>query len=397
MRHSGIATRMTKLTAAHSEMAHAKAVSALADNDALWERHQDPWISGLIEEWTARGLQRIAAIRAAIMAKVHPQHGQTLSKATPPWHKWDTEEMARAQFALESKARADYTLDDWLALIDLLIQTYWPAGAIQSEADYLTIRSYFAGQLRVNLESLPSAAHLKATQIAHLASLLPATFTDIPPKLLTVRDAHILRFAAAQTANLITNLTETQRTKIKSVVLNGVRRITLGDRQGSWQTLGQELFDTFADLNRDWRRIAITETGNVTNSGFIAALPLGEQVRREEAYRGACRFCQAIRGQILRVVADDHEPKDWDTQVWPSKNNVGRSASPRKRVDGALMPRSPEEMWSIPAGTVHPNCRGSWSRIATTAPGMSKEYQMWLRGLLTSAGLPTPPPQKVPA
>lgn len=141
---------MTKLTAAHSEMAHSKAVSQLADSDTLWERHQDPWISGLIEDWTAQGLQRIAAIRAAIMAKlhqVHPQHGQ-LAKAAPPWHKWDTEEMARAQFALESKARADYTLDDWLALIDLLIQTYWPAGVIQSEADYLTIRSYFAGHGR---------------------------------------------------------------------------------------------------------------------------------------------------------------------------------------------------------------------------------------------------------
>ncbi len=370
-----------------------KAISELTDS-TLWERHQDPWISGLIEDWTARGLQRIAAIRTAIMAKVNPEHEEGLTKATTPWQKWSAEEMARAQFALDSKARADYTLDDWLAVIDLLIQTYWPADVIQSEADYLTIRSYFAGQLRVNLDTLPSAAQLKATQIAHLASLLPATFADIPPKILTERDAHILRFAAAQTANLITNLTETQRTKIKSVVLNGVRRITLGDRQGTWQTLGQELFDTFADLNRDWRRIAITETGNATNSGLIAAVPLGERVRREEAYRGACQFCQSIRGKMLTVVADHHEPKDWDTQVWPSKNNLGRSVSPRKRVDGVLISRSPDEMWSIPAGAVHPNCRGSWSRVASTPPGMNKEYQMWLRGLLVNAGLPAPPPQK---
>lgn len=371
-----------------------KAISDPPDTEEIWTPHQDPWIRRLIEDWTDRGLSRFTLIRDHLVRVIDPEHPPGLKgplRKAESWLRWDAKKMAEVQHALDSKARADYTLDDWLTLIDLLIQTYWPDGVIQSEADYLAIRAHFAGQLKANLETLPSAAQLKAAQIAQIAALLPATFAHIPPEILTERDAHILRFAAAQTANLITNLTATTRTRMKTVILDGIKRITLGDRQGTWQKLGQELFDTFGDLNRDWRRIAITETGNATNTGYLSSLPIGTKVRREEAYRGACPFCQKIRGKILTVVSDEQEPKDWETEVWPSKSNVGRSASPRKRVGGMLIPRTPDELWSIPAGVVHPHCRGSWSRVASASPGMSNEYQMWLRGLLISAGLPASP------
>ena len=105
-------------------------------------------------------------------------------------------------------------------------------------------------------------------------------------------------------------------------------------------------------------------------------------MRRKEAYRGACPYCTSIRDRVLTVVPDDKEPKDWDNEVWPSKNNIGRSASPRKRVGTTLVLREPDELWSIPAGTVHPHCRGGWAIESGGATGVSPEMAAYVRSLL---------------
>lgn len=369
-----------------------KAVGDPPDAEDLWAPHHDPWIRDFIEDWTARGIARLNRLRDTLLAHVAETDGTAVAgsplRKAAPWQRWDPETFAEVRRALDAKPRADYTLDDWMTLVDLLIQEYLPDGVIQTEAEYLAVRAQIAGQVKANLAGRPDAARLKADRIARLAALLPGHFADLPPGVLTERDAHILRFAEVQAGNLITNLSATARGRIKNVLLDGIRRVTLGDRRGTWQTLHQDLFDTFGDLNRDWRRIAITETGNATNTGFIASLPPGTQVRREEAYRGACPYCQSIRGQVLTVVADDQEPKDWDTEVWPSKTNVGRSASPRKRVENVLVPREDHERWKIPAGLVHPSCRGGWSIVAGHPPVGNDAWQMWLRGLQVEAGLP---------
>ena len=351
----------------------------------IWQPHHDPWISTLIEAWTRRGLDRWSQVGAPLLRAIEEfePHAEPLHKAQP-WLRWDVETLAEVQRALEAKPRSEYTLDDWMTLIDVLMQTFWPEDVIQSEADYLTIRAHFAGQVKANLATLPSHTQLAAEHIIRISTLLPWQFQHIAPSTMNVQQAHILRIAAAQTANTITNLTANARARMKRVLLNGIGRITLGDRRGTWQALRSDLLDTFGDLNRDWRRIAITESGNAANVGFLSALTPGSTVRREEAYAGACPFCQSIRGRVATVVADDQEPKDWDNEVWLSKSNVGRSASPYKR-DGSK--RAPEELWTLPAGVVHPHCRGSWSSV-DPIPGMSSEYQMWLRGLLTEAGLP---------
>ena len=362
-----------------------KALGDGPDTD-IWQPHHDPWQCDHVEAVTQRGLNRLNAIRDALLAAISEADGpppEPLHKAENPWLRWSQADFDRVRDYLAAKPRADYTLDDWMMYVDWLVQEYLPEGVIATEAEYLAVRAQLAGKVNATLE----ARKLSPTGISRILAVLPQQFSQIPPGVLTERDAHILRFANRETANLITNLTAQTRARMKTVLLNGIRRITLGDRQGTWQALHTELFDEFADLNRDFRRIAITETGNATNTGYIAAQKPGTKVKREEAYTGACGFCTSIRGKVLTVVADDKEDKDWDNEVWPSKNNVGRSASPRKRVGGVLIPRTPDEIWSIPAGTVHPHCRGSWSN-ADHAPGMSNEYQMWLRGLLVEAGLP---------
>ena len=349
----------------------------------IWQPHHDPWQRDHVEVVTQRGLIRLDAIRDAVTEAVTEASGKPLLKADSPWARWTRADFDRVRDYLAAKPRADYSIDDWMLYVDWLIQEYLPEGVIDTEAEYLAVRAQIAGKVNATLE----ARTLKPDQVSKILAVLPHQFSQIPTGVLTEREAHILRFAYRETANLITALTAQTRQQMKAVLINGIRQITLGDRQGTWQQLHSELLDTFGDLNRDWRRIAITETGNATNVGYLSTFKPGSKVRREEAYTGACDFCASIRGKILTVVTDGHEPKDWDTQVWPSKNNVGRSASPRKRVGGVLIPRTPDELWSIPAGTCHPHCRGSWSST-DHIPGMSNAYQMWLRGLLVEAGLP---------
>ena len=150
-----------------------------------------------------------------------------------------------------------------------------------------------------------------------------------------------------------------------------------------WSTaLQTKLFDNFSVQNRDWRRVALTESGEALNQGFIASLPTDQMVKRVEQYKGVCPYCAKIDGRVMRVTTADDPDKDGETDVWPGKNNVGRSASPRKRVGDLLVPRDPDELYWVPAGLAHPNCRGRYVQVITDQPGDDVEFGDWLRATL---------------
>ena len=105
-------------------------------------------------------------------------------------------------------------------------------------------------------------------------------------------------------------------------------------------------------------------------------------MKRVEIYASACGFCRKIHGVVATVVTPDHPNKDPDTMVWVGKNNIGRSASPKKRVGDVLVPRTPDEMWWLPAGLAHPHCRGRWVPVIDDEPGDDPEFGDWLRKTL---------------
>jgi hypothetical protein len=143
--------------------------------------------------------------------------------------------------------------------------------------------------------------------------------------------------------------------------------------------LRTKLFDQFGTLNRDWRRIAITEAGEAMLQGQIAALPYGTKVKRVERYTNACAFCRSIDGRVATVVDPAKPEKDTEREVWVGKNNIGRSASPKKRVGDMLVARPPEEMWHLPAGLAHPHCRGRWVVLESVdQPGDDPAFADWL-------------------
>jgi hypothetical protein len=143
---------------------------------------------------------------------------------------------------------------------------------------------------------------------------------------------------------------------------SSLRRTLLQSAEEKWdeRKLQQKLFEDHAELNRNWRRMAITETNESYNQGWIAGRKPGERVRRLEMI-DACEFCKKLDNEVFTVVDPAKEPKDGWTEIWAGKNNIGRSRSPRKRTpDGRMVRRSPGELWWPAAGAQHPHCRGSW-------------------------------------
>ena len=169
----------------------------------------------------------------------------------------------------------------------------------------------------------------------------------------------VIEFGQARCCQYVTNVTESVRGRLKAAIVGWQEQqfqgvpsvIAKRDLQGT-------LLDNFADLNRDWRRIAITESGEAANQGLIASLPVGTMVKRIEQYHGACDYCRSIDGKVYTVVSPDKPDKDGDTEIWAGKNNYGRSGAARKRTSEGMVDRLPSELWWAPTGLVHPNCRG---------------------------------------
>jgi len=191
----------------------------------------------------------------------------------------------------------------------------------------------------------------------------------------------VVELAAQRAADLVTNLSDQARHQMRQIVLRQVERTITGDTSGpSMQT---QLVDVFADMNRDWRRIAVTEATEALGQGFVAAQAVGTKLRRVEQYRNVCAWCASIDGRIVTVVDPAAKEKDGDTEVWVGKTNVGRSSAPRKRVGNTLVEREPAERWWIAAGAQHPHCRGRWLPVIQDRPGDDPEFGAWLRATLS--------------
>lgn len=359
-----------------------KAMSEDPHGDAersMWAHHPNAWIASHVEAVTSRMQRILEALQDAFARALTGDGIGTLAKAES-WERWNHVQFESARLHLEAIPPSHYSLDDWLMLVDWLISRYLPDGVIRDMGDYITIRAYLAGKVQAAMDA--RGEHLTTPEISALAELVPHDFGALPDRALTPREIAVLGIAKARAAMHVSDITEQARTGMKSAVIEHLQAMILGHKDGTPERLRARLFDAFGKLNRDFRRIAVTETGEVCNSGFVASLPPGARVRRIEAYQGACDFCRSINGRVFEVVDPAHEPKDGDTQVWLGKTNVGRSASPRKRVGGELVDREPEEMWWAAAGVMHPNCRGAWTTAGNAKPPVDPEFTAWMNGIL---------------
>jgi len=247
--------------------------------------------------------------------------------------------------------------------------------------DLDSVFGYLFGEVEQSLV-LRAMALGKILQGMPVEDQISKTYTDLKPavdaevKKLTADEVYrnIRDFSEVHTGELIQDISDSARRAVVSSILDAQKnRLTARETE-------RKLFDTFSTLNRDWRRIAETETATNFNNGYLVA----EKVTSPDEFvfmrgvsgPGACTFCAThINGRI--VVLLDAAPSGGDdtievdgtryTAIWPGKNNFGRKA----------------REWWVAAGTQHPHCRCTWTRYT---PGMKKYYDMLDAAMAKQAG-----------
>jgi hypothetical protein len=365
--------------ATDSTLEHIYKAHSHDGGDGAWLPHESILIRRLIELFSKRGLDRLASVQEDIAAwTLGHKHKPSASPVTHPgmMTRWSGDELELVRIYLEALPPAQWTLDDYMMSVDMVVQRYLPEHELVAEAQWLSTRAGLMGKVQANMAKMASVA-----QADLILAALPSTLAETAAQF-TVNPVlqAVMQFSRVRCAENVRALTEDVRHKMRSTVLEHLEQSLAGAPGSSLQT---KLLDKFGTLNRDWRRIAITEAGEAQTMGFIASLPFGAKVKRVEQYANACNFCKKIDGVIATVVDPSSPDKDGETQIWVGKTNIGRSASPRKRVGDELVARDPGEMWWLPAGLAHPNCRGRWVVLhEELAPGDDPKFAEWLKATL---------------
>ena len=246
------------------------------------------------------------------------------------------------------------SLDEYLAVLDCWLWKYLPPTVSSHQAHRQAMQQYLAGWAQ-HAESPKTAEHARS-----IVDALPTTLDDAGRHYpLTHFDRDRIRVAQASAARHVQRLTAHTRAALQDVIINAERRrIAHAQDRYDLRPLEQQLRDSFGDLNRDWRRIAVTETSINANDAYLARFTPGEKVRWL-IHPGACVYCESQKNKVFTVVAPDHPRKDPYTMVWVGKfaENVGRSLAKRKRLEsGELTDRGPDEL-VVPVIPAHPGCR----------------------------------------
>lgn len=148
-------------------------------------------------------------------------------------------------------------------------------------------------------------------------------------------------------AERISGETDAVKASVKQILVDGIR-----ERKGK-SAVSQKLFDTLVGHNRNYHRIADTETMTAMNSAFVheevQQAAEGERVyfkRVEIIDDNTCKYCKGMNGTIAvwsetPVSGEIDDPVAtvalWDGKEWGSKDDPGM-------------------------GAFHPWCRGVWLR-----------------------------------
>lgn len=351
---------------------------AHGDDDAsIWDEHPSVFVRRVVELFTERGLLRLDAVRQELLAWLaghRHEPGALLPRPPGAWQRWNDDDLGLVGLYLRSLPPDAWQLADYMMVIDWIAQRYLPADDMRTEAEWLATRATMMGRVQANMEALTAA---------QADALLP----ELPDMLASSSAAvnAVAEFAVNRAAEHVTRIGDDARHRMRTVIAQRLERNAAGDFSGSG--VETQLGDAFGDLGRDWRRIAVTEASEAQAQGYVAAQRHGARVQRIERYRNACAWCRSIDGRVFEVVDAAAPDKDGDTQVWVGKTNVGRSASPRKRVGDKLVPREADEVWWPAAGAQHPWCRGRWVALPDETPGHDPEFSAWMHAKLKAAAL----------
>lgn len=352
-------------------------------DDGIWKPHESKLIRRLIEMFTQRGLDRLEQVQKQIIAWESGSYHNP--DAPQPEHKpgmmiqWSPAELNLVKIYLQALPVSEWSLDDHMMAIDYVVQRYLPAEELLTESEWMTTKAAMMGKVQSAM-----TADITMQQVDAVLAALPSTVAAASSQFnLSAQLKAQLDFARVKSAENVRALADSVRHQMRNTILQHIEEQQTKPAGVPSSSLESKLLDKFGTLNRDWRRIAVTEAGEAQTQGYIASLKPGTKVKRVEQYQNACRFCRKIDGVVAEVVSPDAPVKNPETQIWPGKNNVGRSASPRKRVGSLLVPRTPDELWHLPAGLAHPHCRGRWVPVIEQQEGDDPEFAAWLAEALT--------------
>lgn len=351
-----------------------KALAEQVDDDLIWRPHDNPWLTDLCEAVTADGQARLLAAQNALLAALGIQSGPPLlAKGGDGWSPARlAATVARLQKPLET-----YGPDDWLAMVDLILNSHLVPSDLQAITDGLVWRAQLAGRLDAASQQFPDLA-------PHEAML--KLVMQVNPTRQAVLGSWMQRaweWAKTRVAIHVVQLTDNLRARIAGTIIRHIEAHGTSQRQ----VLEQQLRDVFGAANRDWRRIAITEAGEAANLTYLQQYPDGTLMERVEVYHGACAFCKKIHGLVLTWSTTPLDDAFGWTHIWPGKDNVGRSASPRKKTPEGLVERTEAELWWPASGTQHPHCRGKWLARPQPdlPPGVDPAFAAWVRAQLKAS------------
>lgn len=356
-------------------------------SDDLWAPHPNPYVRRLLELMTERGLRRVEGLETELQRWLRGEEyreGAALDRPPRPagaMERWSAGEIGLTAAYLRALPPDQWTPDDYRLLIEFLAQRYLPAADLRAEADWAVSRANMMGRVEAALATPDINVNLADRLLAS------RELEEAARRYAGSREQRAtIVFGRERCAEHVRGWSEAGKARLRGVIVDWQEATYLGDRTGAAHDLQTRLLDTFGMMNRDWRRIAVTEVTENANQGFISACGPGSRVRRVEKYRGACAFCRSINGLVFDVVDAATPRKDGATQIWVGKTNVGRSASPRKRVGGALVEREPDELWWVAAGVIHPHCRGSW--VKETGVTADPEFEAFVENMRRNRGRP---------
>jgi len=330
-------------------------VLAASERD-VWSPDPDPFVAALERGMTALGTSYLYHVHRDLhrVLKLPPlpasyirelYHVDTLAKASQAEARRKALERARETYerVLAGRSPGEAVPPEvYRDLVQAITDEWYGRGRLETRAQQRAVASYITGLL----------------QAGYMTQANPKALLERYAGVLGERHAMRIEFARARAAEHIRHLDENTRHAIVQVIYAWEE-----DRRQPMD-LARALADQFGRLNRDWRRVALTEVARNRAAGYLAGLPDGAVVEWSAA-RDACDKCRKLHGRRFTVVPGPGDPK---LDVWPGKNPIGR--------------RDPVEHAAIP---LHPHCRCRWIHVSRAGEGVNPEFERKLQGLIALA------------
>lgn len=261
---------------------------------------------------------------------------------------------------------------DEMKIVDDYVNNYF--SVLTEGAKIYFVRAYLIGKLLSESDLEGKVFNFGIQQISKMPKFIQEAIERYK---LSIEEGHALENAVERGAMLITNTAGNTQQQVKDAL---VQTIQQRGGLGSFENKIKEMLKEGGELNRDWKRVAISETNNAFANGYISAMNEGEYVIGI-SMPDACPHCKDLLHLKVYQVLKEAPKVDysqlsgeeylkqaelWEKYIWEGKNNFGRSTSLRKRInkdignkEDNLVYREHHEL-SMPVIPLHPNCRCRW-------------------------------------